>query len=87
MDIFEKLQKIYGTYANVARQCGRSPSTVAAWRASGVIPAEHCIALAEGSGMRISLTDLRPDIYPEEWSYGTGIEGPRLYQKKRVQNQ
>lgn len=64
MSIFDKLETVFGSQAELAKAIGeRSRQTVGNWKARGRIPAEKCQAIAAASQGRITVKELRPDIY------------------------
>jgi len=63
MDAFSKLKAAFGSQAELARLLGISSMAVSQWRARGRIPAERCAEIAAISGGRLSLSDLRPDLF------------------------
>ena len=48
-------------YPTLADWCGTSRANVALWKANGIIPDKHVLAVSEATG--VPETDLRPDLY------------------------
>lgn len=63
MDIYSKFKEVFGSQSALARILDVDPMTISQWKSRGRIPAERCpeiVAAAEG---RITLCELRPDLY------------------------
>jgi len=65
MDVFEKLEKHFGSGAAVSRALGhKNRQTFNNWKARGRIPPAECPVVFRAAGGCVSLHELRPDIYP-----------------------
>jgi DNA-binding transcriptional regulator YdaS (Cro superfamily) len=65
MDIFEKLNNVFESQSALARILGVEPMTVSQWKARRRIPAERCRAIVLASEGKITLAELRPDLYDD----------------------
>lgn len=65
MDVFKKICDVFDSQSALARELGVEPMTVSQWKVRGRIPAERCLDIAEASGGKIELYELRPDLYPK----------------------
>ena len=65
-DLLKKVNAAFGSRAGLARALDEEClMTVSQWFKPGRrVPAERCVQIAELSDGRISLNDLRPDVYP-----------------------
>lgn len=64
MDALDHAIAIAGTQGALAKSLGiRSPS-ISEWRARGRIPIERCRDIVRATHGAVSLSDLRPDIWP-----------------------
>lgn len=63
MDIFDKIKATFGSQSALARILDVDPMAISQWKARRRIPAEHCPAIADASDGKISLHELRPDLF------------------------
>lgn len=64
-DVIERASDVVGSQVALAELCGVSKAAITQWKATGVIPAKHCKAVAEKAG--VSCRDLRPDDWRMYW--------------------
>lgn len=65
MDIYSKLKEVFGSQSALARILNVDPMTVSQWKSRGRIPAERCREIADASNGKITLYELRPDLYTD----------------------
>lgn len=80
MAAIKRAVDVVGGQSAMARLLGRAQASVWAWVNKGTpVPAEHCFAIEEATG--VSRHDLRPDIYPRGEAPAAGradhLEGVR----------
>lgn len=55
-----------GGATRLAKACGLRPQNITRWQRTGLVPAHHCLAVEQFTG--ISRHELRPDVFgtPEQ---------------------
>jgi DNA-binding transcriptional regulator YdaS (Cro superfamily) len=55
-----------GGASRLAKACGVKPQNITRWQRTGLVPAHHCLAVEQLTG--ISRHELRPDVFgtPEQ---------------------
>lgn len=65
MNVFEKINEVFGSQTALAQKLDVNPMTVTQWKRRKRIPAERCHEIVEASGGQISLAELRPDLFAQ----------------------
>jgi DNA-binding transcriptional regulator YdaS (Cro superfamily) len=64
MDIFTKIETVFGGQTELAKLLGTTSQCVSNWKVRGRIPAERCPDIVRLSHGQITYNDLRPDLWP-----------------------